>query len=92
LILPYDQKTQVGQISVVLAEEKPEDREAAEPRHIQHGSSRQKTRKSGAVLQTALKFAPRASPSSIPNCGGSTCREALKKTGETGKPEVCFLQ
>jgi L-amino acid N-acyltransferase YncA len=50
----HDQKTQVRQIPLVLAEEKSENRQAQKLGHVQDKSRRNKTRKGGAIFQAAV--------------------------------------
>ena len=52
----HDQETEIGQVSVVFAEEKSEDRETEKSRHVQEQGCGEETRTGGSVFQTALGF------------------------------------
>ena len=53
----YDQKTEIGQVPPLFAEEEPEDRQATKPRHVRQPRSCRETRTCGAVLQAEVNRA-----------------------------------
>ena len=46
----HDQETEVRRLSIVFAQEKSQDRQTSESRHLQNKSRREEARESGAVL------------------------------------------
>jgi len=54
---PHDQETEIRWLPIIFAEEEPEDREEAEPRHLRDPGGREGPRAGRAVLQAPLTLA-----------------------------------
>jgi len=61
--MQHDQETEIGDVSVVFAQEKSENRQAKKSRHVLDGSTGKETRTSHSVLQAALNHSEPADTS-----------------------------